>query len=56
MKFVTDLTKNQIYTVFKKLDINRSGLIEFEEFYLIICILIAIKVSLFNQFWLITVL
>ena len=42
MKTATDLTKNQIYKVFDMLDVDRSGAIDFDEFYLLICILIAV--------------
>lgn len=41
---MTDLSNNEIYTVFEKLDVDRSGTIEFEEFYFLVCILIAVKV------------
>ncbi|CAF0867540.1 unnamed protein product [Brachionus calyciflorus] len=43
MKCTTNLSSKQIITVFKKLDINKSGFIEIEEFYLIVCILISTK-------------
>lgn len=44
MKSTTNLSTKKIMTVFKKFDVKKSGLIEIEEFYLTICILIAIKV------------
>ena len=45
MHSVTDLSKNQIYKVFDMLDVDKSGLLDFDEFYLLICILLAIRVS-----------
>lgn len=45
MKSSTNLSSKKIMTVFRKFDVNKSGLIEIEEFYLIICILISIKVT-----------
>lgn len=50
MKYLTDLTKREIYLLFDKLDIDNSGCIEFEEFYFIICILIAIKDNQIKEF------
>ena len=44
---VTDLSHDQIYKVFDMLDVDRSGLIDFDEFYLLVCILISINVSLY---------
>jgi Ca2+-binding EF-hand superfamily protein len=44
MKNVTDLSKTQIYRVFDMLDGDGSGKIDFDEFYLINCILVANKV------------
>ena len=44
MRSVTDLKKGQIYKVFDMLDVDRSGLLDFDEFYLLICILVAIRV------------
>lgn len=41
MKTSTDMTKNQIYKVFDMLDVDCSGTLDFDEFYLLICILIA---------------
>lgn len=43
MRVVTDLNKNQIYKVFDMLDCDGSGSIDFDEFYLLICILIAVQ-------------
>ena len=45
MRSVTDLKKGQIYKVFDMLDVDRSGLLDFDEFYLLICILVAIRVG-----------
>ena len=46
MRSVTDLNKGQIYKVFDMLDVDRSGLLDFDEFYLLICILVAIRVGM----------
>lgn len=43
MKAVTDLNKNEIYRVFDMLDVDGSSSIEYNEFYLMICILVSIK-------------
>eukprot|EP01135_Chromosphaera_perkinsii_P005963 Nk52_evm8s375 gene=Nk52_evmTU8s375 len=43
MRMCTDLTESQIYNVFDMLDVDASGLMEFDEFYLLVCILTAIK-------------
>lgn len=40
---MTDLKRNQIYSVFDMLDIDGSGQIDFDEFYLLTCILISLK-------------
>ena len=45
MRAVTDLSKDKIYAVFDMLDVDHSGLLDFDEFYLLICILIAVRVS-----------
>lgn len=45
LKAITNLGKSQIYKVFDMLDFDGSGDIDFDEFYLTICILIAIKVG-----------
>ena len=47
MSNATDLSHDQIYKVFDMLDVDRSGLIDFDEFYLLVCILISINVGLF---------
>lgn len=44
LKSSTDLNRDQIYAVFDMLDVSHSGLIDFDEFYLLVCILIAVKV------------
>ncbi|XP_046853342.1 EF-hand calcium-binding domain-containing protein 9-like [Xenia sp. Carnegie-2017] len=38
----TDLSKSQIYNVFDMLDVDCSGTLDFDEFYLLVCILIAV--------------
>ena len=43
LKSITDLSQKQIYKVFDTLDVDCSGTIDFDEFYLLLCILIAIK-------------
>lgn len=45
MRAVTDLSKDKIYAVFDMLDVDNSGMLDFDEFYLLICILIAVRVS-----------
>ena len=45
MMTATDLSILQIYQIFDMLDLDRSGSCEFDEFYLIVCILVAIKVN-----------
>ena len=45
MRAVTDLSKDKIYAVFDMLDVDHSGMLDFDEFYLLICILIAVRVS-----------
>lgn len=44
MKNVTNLSNYETEIIFNLLDIDHSGEIEFDEFYLIFCILIACKV------------
>ncbi len=43
MSSMTDLPPNQIYKVFDMFDCDGSGTIEFDEFYLLVCMLLAIK-------------
>ncbi|XP_013394434.1 EF-hand calcium-binding domain-containing protein 9-like [Lingula anatina] len=50
MRQVTDLDKKKIYKVFDMLDVDGSGEIDFDEFYLLSCILIAIKEKQEKQF------
>ena len=50
MMNATDLSEKETYIVFDIFDVDGSGNIEFDEFYLIICILIAIKDSQEKQF------
>jgi len=38
------MSKNQIDTVFDIIDVDGSGAIDFDEFYLLFCILVANKV------------
>jgi Ca2+-binding EF-hand superfamily protein len=44
MKSVTDLNQRQIYKVFDMLDVDGSGLLDFDEFYLLVCILVSVQV------------
>ena len=46
MHSATDLSKDQIYRVFDMLDVDNSGLLDFDEFYLLVCILLAVRVGL----------
>lgn len=43
MHSATDLSKDQIYRVFDMLDVDNSGLLDFDEFYLLVCILLAVR-------------
>ena len=45
MKHATDMKQSMIYKIFDMLDFDGSGQIDFNEFYVIICILVAVKVS-----------
>ena len=45
MRSATDLSREKIYAVFDMLDVDHSGLLDFDEFYLLLCILIAVRVS-----------
>ncbi len=45
MRAVTDLSKQKIYSVFDMLDVDHSGLLDFDEFYFLVCILIAVRVG-----------
>ena len=45
MQSTTDLSKNKIYRVFDMLDVDQSGFIDFDEFYVLVCILLAVRVS-----------
>lgn len=42
---LTDLTQKQADTLFELLDVDHSGELEFEEFYLVFCIMISAKVK-----------
>jgi len=42
---MTDLKPKEIYDVFDMLDTDGSGIIDFDEFYLLFCILVAHKVG-----------
>jgi Ca2+-binding EF-hand superfamily protein len=46
----TDLNRTQIYKVFDIFDLDRSGSVEFDEFYLLICMLVAINDGQGKQF------
>ena len=50
MKYLTNLNGTEIHIVFEKLDIDRSGTLEFEEFYFLVCVLIAVKVKILIKF------
>jgi len=45
IRHLTDLEPSEIYDVFDMLDTDGSGKIDFDEFYLLFCILVAHKVS-----------
>ena len=45
MRQCTDLGNKEIYLLFDTFDVDCSGSIEFDEFYLLFCMLVAIKVS-----------
>lgn len=51
MRSATDLSREKIYGVFDVLDVDHSGLLDFDEFYLLVCILIAVRVSLEDSHW-----
>ena len=46
MLAVTDMSRSRIYMVFDMLDVDASGEIEFDEFYLLVCILISNQVMM----------
>ncbi|XP_071946780.1 EF-hand calcium-binding domain-containing protein 9-like [Antedon mediterranea] len=50
MHHVTNLNKSRIYKVFDMLDVDGSGQIDFDEFYLLVCILISIQDKEEKQF------
>lgn len=43
LRTMTNLSEKQCYRLFDMLDIDKSGTLEFDEFYVLMCILIAIK-------------
>ena len=45
MHSATDLSQDKIYALFDMLDVDHSGLLDFDEFYMLLCILIAVRVS-----------
>ena len=47
---VTDLDERQALGVFDMLDVDDSGSIEFDEFYLLVCMLVAVKDNMGKQF------
>ncbi|XP_071792852.1 EF-hand calcium-binding domain-containing protein 9-like [Asterias amurensis] len=47
---VCDLNRGHIYNVFDMLDVDGSGRIDFDEFYLLVCILISLKDKEEKQF------
>ena len=50
MDCATDLRRSEILRVFDMLDVDDSGDIEFDEFYLLVCIMLAIKDGREKQF------
>lgn len=46
MRHVTNLNKRQIFLVLDMLDQDATGYIEFKDFYLLMCIFIALKVTI----------
>ncbi|KAJ3238783.1 EF-hand calcium-binding domain-containing protein 9 [Chytriomyces hyalinus] len=50
MTLATDLKEKQVYKVFDIFDLDRSGSVEFDEFYLLVSILVAIKDNQGKQF------
>lgn len=50
MRQITDLDETRIYKVFDMLDTDCSGSIDFNEFYLLVCILIAVKDDMIKTF------
>jgi len=50
MRCVTDMTQSEIRASFEVLDIDNSGEIEFDEFYLLNCILVAAKENRQKEF------
>lgn len=47
---VTNLTDTQSYKIFDLFDMDRSGSVEFEEFFLLVCILVAVKDNMGKTF------
>lgn len=45
MDGATDLSKEKIHRVFDMLDVRNSGKLGFDEFYILVCILITVRVS-----------
>ncbi|KAK2144246.1 hypothetical protein LSH36_775g00040 [Paralvinella palmiformis] len=50
MKVITDLTQTEILFLFELFDLDASGILEFGEFYLMVCILIATKDNIMKGF------
>mmetsp|Transcript_3368 Transcript_3368/g.9705 ORF Transcript_3368/g.9705 Transcript_3368/m.9705 type:complete len:236 (-) Transcript_3368:92-799(-) len=50
MQVATDLRESQILKIFDMFDVDGSGSIEFDEFFLLVCIMIAIKDGEEKQF------
>lgn len=44
MQRTTDLSKRKIYRIFDMLDVEHAGLLNFDEFYILICIMLAVRV------------
>ncbi|XP_066299605.1 EF-hand calcium-binding domain-containing protein 9-like [Branchiostoma lanceolatum] len=50
MRLLTDLTKDEIYQTFDMLDVDGSGEMEFSEFFILVCVLIAVQDHVEKQF------
>ncbi|XP_037091669.1 EF-hand calcium-binding domain-containing protein 9-like [Pollicipes pollicipes] len=50
LRSCTDLSHGQLYDLFELFDVDRSGEIDFDEFYLVIAILVAVKDNVEKEF------